>query len=792
MLRNYFTIAWRNLAKNKVFSLINIAGLTIAITVCMMIYLFILNEYSVDNFHVKSDRIYRLRRSFLVEGTNRQAVWVSYPYATALLNDFPDMIEKAVRVRPDNDLFTLGDRSFNEPGVYKADSDFFSFFSFPLVKGDPATALKDPRSVVLTESTAKKYFGDRDPIGQVIEMDRQVPLKVTGVARDVPPNSHLQFDIVVNQAYEPHDTTPNAWPNNGWFTYVLLKDHTNPEALRAALPAFMEKYMGKAMRAQGFHFKLEMTALPKVYFESTSYDPVRHGDKAVVFVFVSIAALILLIACINFTNLSTVRAVERSKEVGLRKVLGALKSHLVRQFIGESILLTAVSCLLSVAFLAILMPAYNQLLGRTLVVSWSTWPLYVFLVGVTLLVGFVAGCYPAFVLSAFKPIESLKGKLRLGKGGSFFRQALVVVQFGISVFLIVGTLVMMNQLYFVQHTNVGYNRDQTVVVSIDNYDIYNHRRLFKTTLEGQPGIESVSMMSGDPGGFFDGMGFKTDGRNDQVFNARTEFSDFQIVPTLGLKVVAGRDFSPSFPTDSTDAVLVNKSAAAQLGYTPAQALGHWVQNTSTDNKQRRIVGVVDDFNFQSLKEEIEPLIITPGADNRVILIRVQPGALRPALRQIGEAYKRAAPAYPFEYHFLDQDFNELYKTDERQQTILGLFSGLAILIACLGLFGLASFTTARRFKEIGVRKVLGSSVRNIVLLLVSDLLRPILLGTLIAVPIGYYVMHHWVENFAYRTAVHWWIFAGAAGLTCSIALATVGGKALRAAMASPARSLRTE
>lgn len=790
MIRNYFTIAWRNLVKNKVFSLINVLGLTIGITVCLMIFVFIMNEFSTDSFHKNAGRIYRLRRDFTVEGVQKNAVWVSYPYALALKNDFPNLVEKAVRIRPDNDLFTLGTQGFNETKVYKVDSDFFRVFTFPLVRGDAGTVLRDPMSVVLTETAAKKYFGDKDPIGQILEMDKRLPLKVTGIARDVPANSHLDFDMVVPLAAEHKDTSTDSWPNNGVFTYLLLKEHADPALLRQRFPAFMDKYMGPSMKAHGSHFELEMTPLRDVYFQHNYFDPVRHGDKTVVFVFISIAALILLIACINFTNLSTLRAVERSKEVGLRKVLGALRAHLIRQFIGESLLLAFISCVLAVCLLVALMPLYNDLLDRTITVSWMAAPVWLFLVGVIGVVGLVAGSYPAFVLSAFKPIESLKGKLRLGKSGSFFRQALVVVQFSISVFLVIGTLVMMHQMYYVQHKNVGYNKDQTLVINIDNNDIYNHRVRFKKALEGATGVESVSMMSGEPGGFFDGFSFKVEG-HDQFFSSRTEFSDFQFVPTLGLKVIAGRDFSPAFPTDSAKAVMINRAAATEFGFTPQTAIGHWVFNT-VYNEQRVIVGVVEDFNFSSLKEKVEPLVISPGVDNRVILVRLSAGAAARGLAEAGKAYKEAAPAYPFEYHFLDKEFDALYRADQRQQTLLSIFSGLAIFIACLGLFGLASFTAAKRLKEIGVRKVLGSSVENIVFLLIGDLLRPILLGVVIAVPIGYYVMHQWLQNFAYRTSLSWWVFALASVLTMVIALVTIGTKALKAALASPVKSLRAE
>lgn len=792
MLKSYLTIAWRNLMKNKVFSFINITGLTIGITVCMLIFLFIMNEFSVDKFHKNGKQIYRVMRGY--DKSKAKVPYLSGPYAPALLNDFPGEIKKAVRVGTGNGLISFDNRAFNEKRVYVADEDFFSLFSFPLLQGNPETVLKNPGSVVLTESTAIKYFGSPEKaMNKTIDLDKELHLKVTGIAKDAPSNSHMNFDLIVPISNYVHRDYFNVWINNNYFTYILLDKNTSPEKIEKRFPAFMDKYMGKELASYGLHFELALTPLSDIYFEPTSdFDNVRHGDKPVVYIFLSIAILILLIACINFMNLSTIQAVERSKEVGLRKVMGALKNNLVWQFIGESILTTGISCAFSVGLLQLLMPFYNHLLGYSLVVSWNTWPIYLFLLGVIILAGFLAGSYPAFILSAFSPIQALKGKLRLGKGGSLFRQSLVVVQFSISVFLIIGTAIIISQMKFIKNKNLGYDETQTVVVRIDNNEIDEHKNAFKNELQNQSNVSSVSLMSGEPGGFFDELPIKAEGKNDEIFKFRSEFCDFEFVKTLGLKVIAGRDFSSSFPTDTANSVLINRTTASILGWSPEQAIGKWIQNTFRDSIHRHVIGVVEDFHFLSMKQRMDALVIAPYEDKRVALIKIKPGNLDGAVSTIQKAYNRAAPIYPFEYSFLDQKFDILYKTDIRQQTIVTVFSGLAIFIACLGLFGLASFTATKRTKEIGVRKVLGSSTGNIVLLLSKDMIRPVLIATCIAIPLGYTAMNRWLNNFAYRTPLHWWIFVLAAFITILIALSTVGFKAVKAALANPTASLRSE
>lgn len=483
---------------------------------------------------------------------------------------------------------------------------------------------------------------------------------------------------------------------------------------------------------------------------------------------------------------------ERSKEIGVRKVIGALRNHLVWQFIGESMILTTLSCLLAIGLFLAFMPMYNRVLGETLTLSGQMGPMLLFLPVVILIVGFLAGLYPAFFLSSFSPIQSLKGKLKLGKSGAFFRQALVVVQFSISVLLMIGTIIIVSQMNYIKNKDLGYNEEQTVIVNVDNLDLLRGRYAFKNELKNKDNIASVSFMSGEPGGFFDGMGFEVEGRSGQLWKSRTEFADLDFVKALGLKIVAGRDFSQDFATDSTAAVLINETAAAELGLKPEQAVGKWIQNTIRDSTKRMIVGVVQDFNFLSLKEKMTALVIAPDRDYRVVLIRLKPGNIETGIASIRDVYRRVVPNHPFEYNFLDQKFDILYKKDLRQQTILSIFSGLAIFIACMGLFGLASFTAAKRIKEIGIRKVLGSSVRDIVVLLSKDLLKPVLLATVIAIPFGYYFMDRWLQNFAYRTSLHWWVFAGAAAIALFIAIFTVSFQTMRAAMANPTKSLRSE
>lgn len=777
------------------FSLINIMGLTVGITCCLMIFLFIKHELSYDNFHKNGKDIYRVVRTSEMDGSNdkKDIAWLSGPYSIALRNDYPDAVKRAVRVKPDNDLFSYNNISFNEKHVYITDSDFFQLFDFPLIQGNPSTVLNDPASIVLTASTAKKYFGDQDPMGKVVQMNKTLQLKVTGIAKDVPGNSHLNFDMIVPISNFKYNDSLQNFPYNGLYVYLQLNSNTDPHRLVSNFPKFMDKYMGKYYAQNGFKMGLDLQPLKNIYLKPFQLDEVKHGNKKVVYIFMSIAFLILIIACINFMNLATARATDRSKEVGLRKVLGAVRRQLFVQFILESFLYAVISSLLALVLLQLLMPAYTHLLGYELPSFWKDPMVYAFILFIIVVIGFLAGIYPALLLSSFSVVESLKGKLRVSKNGAFFRKALVVFQFSVSVLLIISITIIISQMNYVKNTDLGFNKEQSLLVRIDNNEIYKAKSRFKNTVQNDPSVINVSLMSGEPGGFHDGHGFETEAMPDQKLMFSTEFTDFGFVKTLGLKIIAGRDFSPQFSTDSTSSVLINRSAATKLGYTPAQAIGKWIKNVTRDNVRRTIVGVVEDYHFATLREKIEPMVISPGEDLRVAVIRLKPSNhLQSTINKVKNIYADIAPGYPFEYDFLDEEFNQHYKDDIRQGTILSVFSLIAIFIACLGLFGLASYTAIKRTKEIGVRKVLGSSTQNIVLMLSKDLLKPVLLGTMIAIPVGYYVMLKWLQGFAYRISVHWWMFAVAAMIAVVIALVTVSFQSIKAAIANPVKCLRTE
>lgn len=795
MIKNYLLLALKHLRKQKTFSIINILGLTVGITCCFMIFLFILNEMTYDNFHKNGKDIYRVMRTGNVNGEGREIPYVSPAYATALVNDYPDAIKQAVRVMPDNDLISYNNVSYNEKNVYLTDSNFFQFFDFALASGNAATVLKNPNSVVLTKTTAKKYFGNEEAVGKVLQFNNNQQLKVTGVCEDVPVNSHLQFDMVISLSTLRSIVQPDwftQFPGNNMFTYVQLNSAVDPVQLKKRFPSFMDKYLGAYYAASGFKMGLTIKPLNQIYFAADGFDNVKHGNKKMVYVFMSIAILILVIACINFINLATARATDRSKEVGLRKVLGAVRKQLVGQFILESVLYAAIASILSIVLLQILTPAYSNLLGYELPSYWSNPWVYVFVIGVIAIVGLLAGSYPALMLSSFSPIDSLKGKLKRGKGGAFFRKVLVVFQFGISVLLIVSVVVIMSQMNYIKNADLGFDKEQSMIVKFDNTDISQHGQQFKNDLLNIPAVNSVSLMSGEPGGFHDSYGFETEANPADKFMFNTEFTDFDFVKTLGLKIIAGRDLSKNFQTDSAEAALINRTTATKLGYTPEQAIGKWLRNTNRDSLRRRIVGVIEDYHYVSLKDPIGPLVISPGSDRRLALIKLKTSNLHATINNIKKAYASAAPSYPFEYNFLDDRFDRLYKTESRQQSVLSIFSIIAIFIACLGLFGLASYTAVKKTKEIGIRKVLGSSIQNIVLLLSKDLLKPVLVGTIIAMPLGYYAMNKWLEGFAYRIDFHWWMFAMAIAAAVSIALLTVGFQAVKAAIANPVKSLRTE
>ncbi|PIQ20128.1 MAG: ABC transporter permease, partial [Cytophagales bacterium CG18_big_fil_WC_8_21_14_2_50_42_9] len=703
MLYNYLKIAFRNLAKQKFYSGINILGLTLGIACCLLIFLFVQHELSYDTFHAKAKRIFRVQR--VDYGTFGKIPYVSGPYGPALAADFPDDVKATVRVMKANGLLSYGDKSFNEYNLIYADSNFFQVFTFPLVQGNATTALASPNTLVLSKSLAKKYFGSENPVGKLMTMDKTDTYQVTGVMADVPSNSHLKFDLITSIQPVSRQEGFNVWRNNSMFTYVLLANPNRVKNLEAKFPAFMDKYLGEAYKTWGGKMGLALEPLTDIYLNSGSnMDNAEHGSRSNVYIFSAIAVFILVIACINFMNLASARSVGRAKEVGVRKVLGAYKNNLITQFLSESTLLTFISVLLAVLLIILVLPYFNALAEKSLAVPFTNPLLYVFLVGIALVVGLLAGSYPAFFLSSFQPVKVLKGHLSASAGNPVLRQALVVFQFSISIFLIVGTMVIFRQMAFMQNKNLGFNKDQVITIPLDNSEIYSRRQTFINQVKQLSGVKNVSVMSGEPGGFHDRYTFDIADKPGETWNFRTVFTDVDYVPAFAMKLAAGRNFSKSFPTDSTAAIMLNETAVKNLGWSPQEAIGKEIMDKGLPDSikyQRKVVGVVKDYHFSSLRETIAPLAILMRNDHRVIAVRLASGNPKPILTAIEKVYAATAPQYPFAYSFLDEEFASQYKTEQKQGQVLTIFSVLAIFIACLGLFGLASYTTEQRRKEIG-------------------------------------------------------------------------------------------
>lgn len=793
MIQNYLKIALRNLLKHKFFSGINIVGLAIGIACCLFIYLFIQNELNYDRFHSEGDRIYRILRVSNDNGQKKGTPSTSGPYAISLKHDFPQDIQETIRVLPSDGLVTYENRSFVEKKFFFADPAFFRFFSFPLLKGKPGEVLKEPNSVVITQTMAKKYFGEQNPMGKILIIDGESPYKVTGVMDKVPGNSHLDFDFIASLATFNNSEWMKEWWNNFLFTYVKIDPTINRNKLEARFPVFLDKYMGEDFKKYGMQTTLKLQPLENIYFDNdTQWDRALHGDKKVVYIFAAIAFFILAIACINFMNLATARSAGRAKEVGLRKVLGAYKANLIYQFLGESLVLTSISVLVALLLLALLLPFFTDFIEKEITLPYTSLSIPFLLVGLIVLVGLIAGSYPAFFLSSFQPVKVLKGKFIATTRGSFLRKGLVVVQFSISMLLIAGTFIIMRQMSYIQEKKLGFNKDQVVLVRINNEDIFQNRETFKNDIQRLAQVTDVSAMSGEPGGFHDNFNVDIEGKEDEQWHLRTVFTDFNYLKALGLTLVAGRDFDKSYSTDPLRAAIINKAAVKKLGWTPEEALGKEIKIAMRDSLSRKIVGVVEDFHFSSLKEKIEPMIISINTDNRVFAIKLTSGNTQQTIAAIEKAWEKASPRFPFEFTFLDEVYDGLYKSEQKQSNIFTFFACVAIFIACLGLLGLAAFTAEQRTKEISVRKVLGASVSSIFLLLSKDFIKLVLLAIVIATPIAYYAMYKWLEDFAYRIDISPWIFVLAGAIALLIALLTVSFQSIKAASVNPAKSLRNE
>jgi len=801
MFRNYFTIGLRTLIKNKGYSFLNISGLAVGVTCFILILLFIQDELSYDKYHSKADRIYRVTEKLVpAEFSSSQP----FSVAPTLLTDYPNYVEEAVRFfnfqSPSLTIESSPEKRFNETRFFFVDSTVFEVFDYEFVSGNPETALDAPNKVVLTATTANKYFGNENPVGKRLRYEHQFDMVVSGIIEDVPKNSHFEFDFLASfsSLRQIMGREPRGWYWNPAWTYVLLKEGVAAADLEAQFPAFIEKYFPERLRGKAF---LYMQPLTDIHLKSHLDFEIRpNSDIIYVYIFSGIAGMVLLIACINFMNLATARSAKRAREVGMRKVLGADRNQLIGQFLSESTLFSLISVALSIPMTILALPFLNKFLQKEITFNLLDNPLLAFsLLSVTILVGLVAGVYPAFVLSAFRPIAVLKGKLNFGKANfdELFRRGLVVAQFAISMILIIGTMVAYQQLRFFQNSNLGFNKEQVIILPILRTDLSLRFKEVKQQFVQHPEIIDVTTTE-----FVPGTGYQTHGYTPQGFNETEQYQRLMVgrgfASTMGLQLLAGRDFSENFLTDDSMAVIINETMIRHLGWgSPEEAVGK--EMTANARRPHYVIGVVKDFNYASLHNPISPLVLDmldrPRANNifdRYLAIRVKTENMNEIIEYIGERWAMLAPNKPFDFFFMDDDLDKLYRAEEQLGRVAGTFALFAIGVACLGLFGLASFTAEQRTKEIGVRKVLGASVANVVLNLSKDFMKLVGIAVVLAWPVAYFATDEWLQVFAYRTSLTPVPFITAGVATFLIAWLTVAYQAVKAALINPVQSLKYE
>ncbi|GAA4410596.1 ABC transporter permease [Nibrella viscosa] len=796
MLRNYLKVAVRSLFKNKVYAFTNMLGLTIGLAAFGLISLYLYDEWRVDQFHDKGNRIYRVLTNTRVKGEAGINSTVGRPLAQKIEAEVPE-VETVIPVRTTSLAIKHNNQYFYEKELY-AGEHFLDAFSFPLIEGDPKTALREPYSLVLTKTVARKYFGAGSPLGKVLMLGDTLPFRVTGILAEPQP-SHMDFQVLLSLStfYAlGGDRTP-------WFTwdetcYVLLPEKANRAAAESKISALSMRYNGQEYRNNGYEVTHTLEPVTDIYLHSRAGGLNRAtGSARQVQMLGLIGLFILLLACSNFVNLTTAHQGERAKEVGVRKTIGASYQAVVGQFIGESLLLAVLSGILALLVVGLMLPLLNELTEKTITVALLRQPVPLLVIlGFVLFTGVLAGWYPALVLARFRPVDTLKGKLVATPKRAWLRQGLVVFQFTVSLVLIISTLVVSRQLTHMQNQALGFNKERVLAVElrktprrefIDNYES------IKQQTKALPNVQTVAGVAALPGqSGWDGQLVWVEGRpQDQAVTLEVIPVDHDYVKTVGLKILHGRDYSQAFSTDATSGVLLNETACRAFGWKPAEAVGKKLSTAGLDGGQ--VIGVLADYHQHGLQEKIKPVLtfIAPYAF-RFLALRLGPGNLSASVAQVERFWKARFPGYPFEYWFLDEDFDRQYRAEQRLARIFSVFASLAILIACLGLFGLATFTAERRTKEIGIRKVLGASVPSLVSLLSVDFLKLVLVAILVASPIAWYAMNRWLEDFAYRIDMPWWIFVVAGLGAVLIAFITISFQSLKAAFLNPVTSLKNE
>ena len=802
LIKNYYKVSMRNILRHKTFSLLNISGLGVGLASCLLILVFIHHELSYDTYNAKYHRTYRVLQHFGDEenlGTTGEVptsslqVWGNAPVAPALKEYFPQ-IENVFRFTSDFDwLVAYNDQRFQEKGIAFADSTFYQVFDWRWLAGDARSALVRPETMIISRQMAEKYFGDEDPIGKALLMDGEESYEVTGVY-EIPPNSHFSFPAFISMAtfINMNPDIFTSWGYVDFYTYFTLNDNADIATLEANIPEFLERH---ASEHPWYTIRFEPLADAYLY-SAAGRQPGPTGNYGNIRIFTLVAFFILLIACINFMNLSTARSIERAKEVAIRKTIGSSRTALVFQFLVEAVLLTLFSAVMAVALVWLFHGHLEMLVGKELPVNWLLTPLHLgYAVAFVLGLGLFTGLYPALALSRFTPIKVFKGAVKTSSGGVWLRKSLVVLQFAISIMLISGTAIVYNQLQFLRQYDKGFDDDQVLVIDY-GWDGKVQRSLetVKAELLRYNAVVSVAASRATPGDFFPNAGTGiASPAGELVYHGPSLYEiDEDFIPTYGMEMAAGRNFSSEHPSDSATALIVNEAAARLFGYAhPEDIVG---QRFEQWGRVGRVIGVVSDFNYVSLHDDVEPLALRYATrwNTSMLSVKLRSHNYQETLTEIEKIWKTLVPHRPFVAHFKDTHFNEQYEADARFGSVFSIFSGLAIGVACLGLFGLTVFSTAQRRKEIGVRKVLGASTQRLVSLLSLDFIKLFLLAVFIAVPVSWYAMQLWLEGFAYRTAVSWEVFALAACCTLGVSLLTMSFNTLSAARANPTASLRDE
>ncbi|MEC3963888.1 ABC transporter permease [Flagellimonas halotolerans] len=805
MFKNHLNIAWRTIKKDKLFTFIKIGGFAVGIAACLLIALFIRNEVSYDQHYAKKNQIYRVVFQGEIQGEVMKSTHFQLPFADALQSDFPEII-KAGKVNT-IEIFGAGKRGFRltgkkentfEENFILADQEAFDILEIQLEQGDPATVLTEPKSIVLSKSKAEKYFPNGNALEQTIFLDNDTstPYTVTGVMEDVPESSHLDFDFLL-----PIEDTNQSWTNQNYFTYVLVNPNTNIQELEQKMTLIVEKYIIPAQMKRGrsanfidvlrtAEYKLQ--PITDIYLKSDlkMQDGLKHGDVKFVWLFAAIAIFVLLLAIINFINLSTAKSANRAKEVGLRKTIGAFRNNLVNQFLTESVVFSIISFVLGVVLAWVLLPTFNEIASKNMELPWSAWWFAPMLLVSALLVGVLAGLYPAFYLSAFRPANVLKGKLSVGSKSGKLRSGLVIFQFTTSVILIIGTLIIYRQMDFIVSKELGYDKERVVVLEGTNI-LGNKIESFKEQLASLSQVKSVTSTNYLPidGGSRNGNTFNVDGQDDggRGVPAQIWRVDYDYIKTLGIQLEKGRDFSKDFAYDSINSIIINTKMASELGL--QDPIGKTLDNSG---QVFEIIGVIENFHFKSLKEDISSLSLVIGEDVGAVSVKLEKGDPTEALASIEQVWNRNVPNQALNYSFLEQEFAQMHEDVQRMGKIFNSFAIFAILVACLGLFALSAFMVEQRRKEISIRRVLGAPFKNIYKLLTLDFLKLIIISICIAIPIGWYLMNRWLEGFAYRISIGWEIFLTAGLIALGIAIVTISYQSIGAALLKPTKGLRSE